>query len=111
MGDTQAWKNLVARILSDHFLGLIKGRTCSGPGGVQCNIHSFKRQVLKINLWCKGFYFPDKSAHLQPPRSRARPQLQLLVQASPWRETAGKVARLVRGLKDDVGAFWNYRAS
>ena len=89
MGDTQAWENLVARILSDHFLGLIKCRTCLGPWGVQCNIQysliqttSFEDSGLSLfykHLGCKGFFFPDKIAHLCSFRQR----LPLPLPASP----------------------------
>ena len=60
------------------------------------------------NLWYKGFFFRDKLAHLCSFRPRRSLQE---VEVWPRSRRWGKVARLVRGLKDDFGAFWNYRAS
>ena len=60
------------------------------------------------NPWYKGFFFRDKLAHLCSFRPRRSLQE---VKVWPRSRRWGKVARLVRGLKDDFGAFWNYRAS
>ena len=76
----------------------------------QLNTTSFEDSGLNPfynNLWYKGFFFRDKLAHLCSFRPRRSLQE---VKVWPRSRRWGKVARLVRGLKDDFGAFWNYRA-
>ena len=72
----------------------------------QLNTTSFEDLGLNPfynNLWYKGCFFRDKLAHLCSFRPRRSLQE---VKVWPRSRRWGKVARLVRGLKDDFGAFW-----
>ena len=92
-----------------------------GPCSFGINLHiSHIISVKYDKFWRFGFKSVLQKSFVQRillPRQigsslsfRPRRSLQE-VKVWPRSRRWGKVARLVRGLKDDFGAFWNYRAS